>query len=148
MHERIYLYPLWLRLWHWSNAFLFFVLIVTGFSLHFAGTTAWLIDFKTAVFFHNVAGFTLGGLYLFFVVASILSGNYKHYIPKLRGLLAAIKRQARFYLYGIFVGEPHPYHATLENRFNPLQQITYLQIMYLLLPLLTCCHGRQSRRRQ
>jgi len=37
---------------------------------------------------------------------------------------------------GLALGEPHPYHATPERKFNPLQQITYAVVMYLLFPIL------------
>ncbi|VDZ78165.1 thiosulfate reductase cytochrome b subunit [Salmonella bongori] len=33
-------------------------------------------------------------------------------------------------------GEGHPYTATEQNKFNPLQQLAYLAIMYALVPLL------------
>ena len=34
--KRIYLYPIWIRLWHALNALMFLVLIITGISLHYA----------------------------------------------------------------------------------------------------------------
>ena len=37
--------------------------------------------------------------------------------------------QARWYLLGIFKGEPHPYHVSPEHKFNPLQHITYMTPM-------------------
>lgn len=45
-------------------------------------------------------------------------------------------RQTRFYLYGIFRGDPHPEHATEAAKFNVLQQIGYITVMFLCLPLL------------
>ncbi len=33
-------------------------------------------------------------------------------------------------------GEAHPFAATEQNKFNPLQQLAYLAIMYALVPLL------------
>jgi thiosulfate reductase cytochrome b subunit len=44
--------------------------------------------------------------------------------------------QTRYYLYGIFKEEPHPHQPSLEVKFNALQQMTYLSIMYLLMPVL------------
>jgi len=51
-------------------------------------------------------------------------------------MVTRLFRQTQYYLYGIFKGEPHPTHATAELKFNPLQQITYLSIMYGLVPLI------------
>lgn len=33
-------------------------------------------------------------------------------------------------------GEAHPFAATEQSKFNPLQQLAYLAIMYALVPLL------------
>ena len=136
MTERLYLYALWLRIWHWGNALLFLVLILTGASMHYAGEVGFLIPFGTAVALHNFAGVTLTLLYLVFFLGNILTGNYKHYLPKFRGMVTRLVRQTKYYLYGIFVGAPHPTHATLELKFNPLQQVTYLGIMYGLVPFI------------
>ncbi len=39
-----------------------------------------------------------------------------------------------FYSRGIFAGEGHPLQKTKQSRLNPLQQITYLAILNILLP--------------
>ena len=44
-------------------------------------------------------------------------------------------RQARYYAYGIFRGEKHPFPVTRKEKFNPLQKISYVLVMYLGLPL-------------
>ncbi|RME31710.1 MAG: cytochrome B, partial [Candidatus Zixiibacteriota bacterium] len=63
MSRRIYLYPLWLRIWHWSNALLFLVLIATGVSMHYASLDKPLVPFETAIAVHNVSGVALALLY-------------------------------------------------------------------------------------
>jgi thiosulfate reductase cytochrome b subunit len=40
MSDRIYLLPVWIRLWHWANALLIITLAITGISLHFADSQA------------------------------------------------------------------------------------------------------------
>lgn len=135
MSERIYLLPLWLRLWHWSNAALIITLAVTGFSLHFADPALPLVEFSLARRIHDLAGLSLAALYTFFVVANIVSGNWWQYVPKPPGVLARCWRQARFYGYGIFRGEAHPYPPTREANFNALQALVYWFIMYLVLPV-------------
>jgi len=135
-HHRIFILPLWIRLWHWTNAALIITLTVTGASLHFADPTLPLVPFAKAARIHDVAGLALAGLYAFFVVANIVSGNWWQYVPKPGGFVQKCVRQIRFYCYGIFKNEPHPYPPTTEANFNALQQIIYWLVMYALMPTL------------
>lgn len=134
--EKQYFYPLWLRIWHWINALLFVALIVSGITLQYANQDNWFLSFSSAITLHNSAGITLTFNYLLFFLGNLVSGNYKQYIPKLKGIFTRLFVQARFYLWGVFKGEPHPYEVNLENKFNPLQQITYTNIMYLVMPII------------
>ena len=135
MSERIYLLPVWLRVWHWTNAVLMLVLAATGASLHFAGANAMLVPFSLAAKIHDIAGVCLIATYAFFVVANIVSGNWWQYVPKPPGVLARCWRQTVFYCWGIFRGEPEPYPPSKEANFNPLQAIVYWSVMYLLVPV-------------
>ncbi len=36
--KKIYLYPVWIRIWHLINALMFILLIFTGLCLHFASS--------------------------------------------------------------------------------------------------------------
>jgi thiosulfate reductase cytochrome b subunit len=134
--ERIFILPIWIRIWHWLNAILILVLIVTGFSLHFADPSLLLVGFETSAKFHNIAGLALVGLYIFFVIANIFSGNWWQYVPKPGQFLEKCWVQLKFYAWGIFRGQPHPYPPTREANFNALQQITYWFIMYFFMPIL------------
>lgn len=134
--KKILLYPFWLRFWHWFNALLFMILIASGLSLHYTDPGSGYFSFRVAMFAHNVSGIILSLNYLFFFIRSIISGNILHYIPKIKGFFSRLLIQARYYLLGIFIGEPHPYHSSLKNKFNPMQQITYLSIMFGLMPLI------------
>ncbi|AHF04280.1 cytochrome B561 [Marichromatium purpuratum 984] len=129
------LYPLWLRAWHWYNAALFLALVVSGVSMHYAGTD-WLLGFNQAVAIHNVSGTLLALGWIAFVLANLKSDNGRHYLPRPRGLVRDLWVQARYYAYGIFRDEPHPFHAGPAAKFNVLQQLSYLGAMYLLMPLL------------
>ncbi len=64
--ERIYLYSKAVRLWHWSNALLFVLLLASGLINHFAlvGATA----VKSLVAVHEVCGFLLLACWLGFVL--------------------------------------------------------------------------------
>lgn len=134
--HRVYLYPGWLRVWHWLNAILFIILILTGISMHYADAEQPIISFSLATTIHNIAGLILAGLYLFFIAGNLFTPNGKHYIPNLRGLFQRMIEQIRFYLFGIMRNEPHPFPSTKEDKFNPLQQLAYLAVMYFLMPIL------------
>ena len=79
MAEKIYHYPLWIRLWHVANALLCLALIISGISMQFSEPDRPLIRFDMAVTLHNSAAILLTINYLFFLIANRLSGNKKHY---------------------------------------------------------------------
>lgn len=134
-HLDRFFYPVWLRIWHWTNAFFFFVLIATGVSMHFSSLQHPVIPFETARFFHNTAGILLSINYLYFVIANFISGNYKQYIPVWKNLIARLYVQARYYLYDMFRGKDHPFRISHKRKFNPLQQLAYVLVMYYMMPL-------------
>ena len=127
------MFPTWLRVWHWANAFLYAVLLATGFSLHFAGVGAGGVQFRWSVLTHNVLGVALVGAYAYYLLAMAVTGHWRQYLPH-RGQIADILLQARYYLYGIFVGAHHPFVAIPERRFNPIQQLAYIMAVLTLMP--------------
>jgi thiosulfate reductase cytochrome b subunit len=131
----LYLYPVWLRLWHWLNAILFIVLMVTGASMHFSGTP-WLLPFDTAVPIHNPTGILLTLSWLAFVLGNLFTANGRHYRIRFRGLFQRLLAQMTYYGYGIFHNAPHPFHVTEDEKLNTLQQLSYIGVMYALMPLL------------
>lgn len=136
MSHRIFVLPLWIRLWHWTNALLIVALAATGASLHFADPALPLVPFALAARIHDIAGLALVGLYGFFVIANIVSGNWWQYVPKPGGFLDKCWGQTKYYLWGMFRGDAPPYPPTADNNFNALQQIIYWGVMYFLMPLL------------
>jgi Ni/Fe-hydrogenase b-type cytochrome subunit len=134
--KRIYLHALPVRVWHWINAASFFVLIATGVQIRYRDAIH-LMSFKSAVDIHNIFGFALIANFLLWAVYYIVSGKLKVYLPdpNLKNFIQGSIRQARYYAYGIFVGEPNPHHASPDSKFNPMQQIAYFNIMLLLLPI-------------
>lgn len=136
MSERIYLLPLWIRIWHWTNALLIITLTITGISLHFADPKLPLVEFALAARIHDIAGIALVVLYALFVIANIVTGNWWQYVPKPPGVLERVKVQARWYMVGIFKGEPHPYRVSEEANFNAMQAIAYWIMMYVVMPVM------------
>ena len=134
--KQIYLHALPVRVWHWINAASFFVLIATGVQIRYRDAIH-LMSFKSAVDIHNIFGFALIANFLLWAVYYIVSGKLKVYLPdpNLKNFIQGSIRQARYYAYGIFVGEPNPHHASPDSKFNPMQQIAYFNIMLLLLPI-------------
>ncbi len=140
MKIRMLLYPLWLRSWHWINATLFVVLIATGISLHYSATNNLYMSFESAIVAHNTAGILLSLNFIFYTLFNIISGNYKQYIPPIAGMTKRLILQGRYYVWGVFRGEEHPYHTSEEMKFNPLQQVSYFGIMFILMPII-CISG-------
>ena len=134
--KKVKLYPIWLRLWHWSNAILMIVLAYTGVRMHFGQRRGPIMSFETAFDVHNLGGSLLVIVGAVYLVGNLLSGNQRQYLSKPRDGLKGNMRQALWYLFGIFKGEPHPYHVSPEHKFNPLQHVTYVGVMYVMYPLL------------
>lgn len=133
--EKLYLYPRWLRLWHWTNALMFLVLIITGVSLQYAGPDYMIIRFDTAVRYHNIAGIVVTLGFIFFIIANRITSNKKYYRIKKKGFNKRLMKQVQYYTVGIFKNEEPPYPVSVKRKFNPLQKLSYVAAMYILLPL-------------
>lgn len=132
--KRVYMYDVYDRLWHWLQAGAITLLIVTGLILHKPHIFGF-VSFPWVVDVHNILGFILiinAVLALFYTVAS---GTIKRFFPNPKGLIGRMMAQQEYYIKGIFKGELHPLQKTQEDRLNPLQQITYLAIINVLLPI-------------
>ncbi len=116
------------RFWHWLQALLIVALILTGLELHGLFT---FFGFETSVDYHNISAFVWSALILTIFTWIFTTGEWRQYIPSVDG----IDKVLRYYLYGVFSGEQHPHHASPENKFNPLQRLGYVAILFILLPL-------------
>lgn len=133
--DKIYLYPIYIRLWHMLNALCMLILIVTGLCMQYSSPNGSLIPFHISVQMHNISGILLSASYLVFFVGNILSGNGKHYRLQWQGLRKRMLVQGRYYLYGYFKKQSPPFPVSSINKFNPLQAVTYVMVMYIGLPL-------------
>ena len=133
---KIYLYPIWIRLWHVLNALLFILLIITGFSLHYASMDSSLIPFNVSVAIHNICAIILIANYGIFIVGNFVTKNGIYYSKWRKNLWPKLWKQFHFYAIGIFKGDPHPFPVSKKQKFNPLQKISYVLVMYLGMPLL------------
>ncbi len=125
---KIYLYTRYERFWHWLQAFIIILLLITGFEIH--GTYT-LLGFQTAVNVHNFVGLSWIILFAFFVFWLFTTGEWKQYIPTTKKLFSVVL----YYSWGIFQGRPHPVQKSPGAKHNPLQRLTYLALSALMLPV-------------
>ena len=115
------------RIWHWAQMASIMTLIFTGFRIH--GFYE-IIPFRTAVTVHTWTAIFLLALWAFATFWLFTTGQWKHYLPTADKLLQV----ARYYAWGIFRGENHPYRKTYRRKHNPLQALTYLAIKVVIFP--------------
>ena len=133
MDKGLYLYPVIIRIWHFFNALLILVLIISGLSMQYSDPSRPFLRFDVAVTIHNISGIVLSVNYLLFFIGNIISGNAKQYRIRLKGLRTRIIKQVIYYAFDIFKGAEVPYPITKKSKFNPIQQTTYFLIMYILI---------------
>lgn len=126
--RKVYLYTRFERLWHWSQAFMIILLMLTGFEIH--GSYS-LMGFETAVEIHNFVGLFWLGSFAFFAFWLMITGEWKQYLPTTRKLFDVVL----YYAWGIFRGEDHPVQKSPGAKHNPLQRLAYLGISAMLLPV-------------
>lgn len=134
--EKIYFYPIWIRIWHTVNAVMCLLLIVTGMSMQYSSMQNPFIRFDLAVAWHNVAGIILTINYLIFFIGNLIFDNGSFYKLKWKGLTKRLLSQFNYYVFGIFKNQKPPFPINSQRKFNPLQQFSYVFIMYVFVPIL------------
>jgi len=127
--ERIYVFKRFERFWHWAQATLIILMLITGFEVHGAYN---LLGFEQAANYHSILAWALVGLWVFAIFWHFTTGEWKQYIPTTEKIVAMV----RFYSTGIFKGAPHPFRPTVLRKHNPLQRLAYLGVLLLIGPLL------------
>jgi Ni/Fe-hydrogenase b-type cytochrome subunit len=128
------MYDAYRRFWHWLQAITIVALLLTGLIIHRPDLFA-AFSFSGVVSLHNVLAAILvinAALSLFYHLAT---ERMREYIPRPYGFFDDAIRQAKYYVSGIFKGEPHPFEKRPDNRMNPIQKLTYFGILNVLLPL-------------
>ena len=133
---KMYINPLPVRLWHWANAVLFIILVVTGVQIRYLDLFDFM-SFRNAVVVHNWVAFALIGNFFVWLLFYLFSDKNKAYHPEFNILKLADQslKQMLYYGWGMFRGEPNPHHIDPYNKFNPLQRMLYQILMLFLLPL-------------
>lgn len=132
--REVYMYTVYERFWHWMQTAVILGLLLTGLIIHKPDKLG-IFSFAYMVQVHNVLAAILlinAAMAAFYHFAS---GEIQKFLPQPQGLFNDLFVQAKFYLSGIFRGEEHPFEKNERRKFNPLQQVTYLAILNVLLPL-------------
>jgi thiosulfate reductase cytochrome b subunit len=132
---RVYVHPVPVRLWHWTNAAGFVALIATGLQIRYNVLLG--MSFKTVVDWHNAIGFVLIANYFVWLLFYLFSDKITVYHPEFSPTthFRNIMQQLGYYGYGIFKGHPNPHHVSAYRKFNALQSMTYQIVMMVLVPI-------------
>lgn len=133
---RIYLHPVLLRAWHWINALIVILLIVTGLYLRMRGIAA-IQPHDPVLLWHKYLGLGMIATTLFWLVYRLTTENNRRHYMISRKDLKGIFVQGRYYFFSIFTGEENPFHASDSDKYNPLQKIAYGAVMLIFLPIQT-----------
>jgi thiosulfate reductase cytochrome b subunit len=125
---RIYIYKRYERFWHWSQALLVIIMMITGFEIH--GSYS-LLGFQKAVQLHTLSAWTLLVLWAFTIFWQFTTDEWKQYLPSLKNVFAMV----HYYTIGIFTNSPHPFRKTVVQKHNPLQRLAYLALLAFISPL-------------
>lgn len=132
--EKIYLYVSYERFWHWLQSILIILLLFTGLIIHRPDVFG-MFSFRNMVLTHNILAAILVLNAALSLLYHLSTGRIRQFIPRPYGFFDRAILQTKFYVRGIFKGEAHPFEKTPESKMNPLQQVTYLGILFVLLPL-------------
>jgi thiosulfate reductase cytochrome b subunit len=127
--EKIYIFKRFERFWHWTQALLIIVMMITGFEIH--GTYSNL-GFERAVELHTLSAWALITLWVFAIFWHFTTGEWKQYVPT----MDKVEAMMRYYLTGIFSHAPHPFRQTTLHKHNPLQRLAYLLVKLMINPLI------------
>ncbi len=129
MIEKVMIFKRFERFWHWTQAALIIVLLMSGFEIH--GTYK-MLGFEDAVTLHRAVAWSLVTLWVFAIFWHLTTGEWKQYIPTLKKVDAMVK----YYLLGIFIHAPHPFRTTVVRKHNPLQRLAYLFQWVVISPMI------------
>ena len=132
--REVYMYTIYERQWHWLQTAVIFGLIFTGLVIHKPDMFG-IFSFRYIVLVHNALALILvvnAALAAFYHLAS---GEIRQFLPKPYGFFDKMFAQVRYYVWGIFHHEPHPFEKTPQAKMNPIQQLTYFGLLNVLLPL-------------
>ena len=132
--QSVYMYEAYERFWHWLQTAAIVILLLTGLVIHRPDMFG-AFSFRNIVTIHNVLATLLAINALVSILWHVISGEIQQYIPHPYGFIDQMIAQTKYYIQGIFKHEPHPFHKSKQRKFNPLQMVTYVGLLGVLLPL-------------
>lgn len=129
MSEIVIIFKRFERFWHWVQAAIVIVMLVSGFEVH---GSYHLLGYENAVALHTTAAWSLVTLWVFTIFWHFTTGEWKQYIPTLKKVDAMIK----YYILGIFIRAPHPFRQTVLIKHNPLQRLAYFFLWVFISPVI------------
>lgn len=133
--SKIYLFPLPVRIWHWINAFVIIILVITGIQLRMPSFQIFA-NYRDAVLVHKYFGFAMSVSFLFWFLYYLFTGGLKkHYLIGIKDI-KAIPDQVIYYVLYIFKGKRNPFTPSTENKFNPMQKLAYSLVMFVFTPVM------------
>ncbi|MBN2693448.1 cytochrome b/b6 domain-containing protein [bacterium] len=131
--KKIFLYPFYERVWHWLMAGGVILLLLTGMAIHFTDKD-FILPINVAVAIHNTLAAIVLINAIFALFYHFVTGEIKQFLPPVKSFITEMIAQMRYYGSGIFKGAPHPLEKTPQRKLNPLQQMTYLAVLNILIP--------------
>jgi thiosulfate reductase cytochrome b subunit len=126
--QRVKIYTVFERFWHWAQALFVIVLAITGFDIHFG----WgLFAFDQVVMLHTALAWGFIVLIVLAIFWHLTTGEWKQYVPG-----GNVISMVMYYTIGIFRKEEHPVERTRLSKLNPLQQYAYLVLKILVIPVM------------
>lgn len=133
--KRVYLHSLPLRLWHWVNAPLVILLLLTGIHFRIPGIAA-LRPHDPWLAVHQWAGVAMAASWLFWFVHGLASRHFVRHYAFRRSDIGRMAEQTRYYLVHIFRGGKNPFHPSPGEKLNALQKLAYGTVMGVVAPVM------------
>ncbi len=131
--KKVFLYPFYERVWHWLMAGGVILLLITGMAIHFTEKD-FIIPIHIVVVIHNTLAIIVVINAIFALFYYMVTREIKQFLPPVKSFITEMIAQIKYYGSGIFKGAPHPLEKTPQRKLNPLQQMTYLAVLNILIP--------------
>lgn len=115
--------PLPIRIFHWVQTVLIFLLLFTGFTFTYAG---WInLPTRSVRLFHSTPGYLLAINFLAYIYYHVMSGLHSRVLFRPKD----IKHVSSFIQYMTFQRASHPHYG----KYNPGQKAMYTFWLFLIL---------------
>lgn len=124
----------WERIWHWLQAGIILLLLITGFQMHYPDQLIIFKNLGDCLNLHIILGDVLLLNSILGLFYQLTTGKIIYYMPGRDDIFNGAVKQARYYLSGIFRQAAPPHRKDKNYRLNPLQKMAYLFLLIFLIP--------------